>query len=426
MYPGWTGQLICVYQPWFGLASHISIGYDEQNTAALANQDTKMINRGCNINLVSFYGTTYDQGGDDGWELTTTNLLYSDLAGRTSFPLKFGVLEVEGPLINECSPATTSCVETALEADMDYINLNYAGASSTSTLYWMDQGTYVVGFFGSCPDFPGLNCTSSPSDWDTIWTAVQNYVNGKNYNFKFIFKFGDFSKPSISAGEYAWPPPAADTTDNDAFVDNPQVQWWWCDPTGISCTGASNGYLDNFYTQGKNNYPTKLSIGALFSGFDDSNASWTQGRVIAQQCGQVLLDAANEVTAGGFWGTTNQIPYMMITTWNDYEEGTEQESGVDNCYTAVNTTLAGNVMSWTLTSSDSTYATINTIHHYALWTAVHNGTTLTLRKQLSHTATSANLASLGLPKGTYDVYLEMIGQPSMQNEMSNRVTDTQN
>jgi hypothetical protein len=80
----------------------------------------------------------------------------------------------------------------------------------------------------------------------------------------------------------------------------------------------------------------------------------------------------------------------------------------------------------TVASGQQNYATINTIHHYALWTAPKNGTNLTLRKQLAHSATSFNLANLGLPKGAYDVYLEMIGQPSMQNEMSNKVTYTQN
>lgn len=83
------------------------------------------------------------------------------------------------------------------------------------------------------------------------------------------------------------------------------------------------------------NYPNKLTIGLLYSGFDDSNAGWSGDKVISQQCGQVLLFTANEVTKGNFWGATHQIPYMMMATWNDYEEGTEQESGIDNCYTDV-------------------------------------------------------------------------------------------
>ena len=430
LYPGWTGQLICEYEPWFsndGGTSHIDIGYDEHNTATIAGQDSTMISRGCNINLISFYGST-STSSDLVFDRVTTDTVFGDLAGRgPTYPLKFAVLEDVGAFQSACSnqseSQTISCIETDLEADMKYIHNNYA-QSTLAPVYWVDQEKYVIGYFGACADFPILSC---PNDWNTIWTAVQDYVDGNNYGFKFIFEFGNFDVPSISAGEYAWPQPYTDSTDNDAFVDNPTSQFWWCDPNGVTCTGNSNGYLDSFYQQAADNYTTKLSVGLLYSGFDDSNASWGVDRVIAQQCGQVLLDTANEVTAGGFWGTTNQMPYMQIATWNDYEEGTEQESGVDNCYTAVNTTLTGTVMSWTLTVApgQSSYATNNTIHHYALWTATPNGSTLTLRKQLTHTTTSFDLSTLGLASGTYAVYLEMIGQPSMQNEMSNEVTYTQ-
>jgi hypothetical protein len=215
-----------------------------------------------------------------------------------------------------------------------------------------------------------------------------------------------------------------DATNSDNFIDNPPSQFWWCDPTGITCNGSSGGYLDQFYEQAESEYADgKVVVGLLYSGFDDSNASWGTDRVIAQQCGQVLLDTANEPNLGGYWGTTAQIPYMQIATWNDYEEATEEESGVDNCYTAVNLSYksgSSSEMQWTLTTSSAGvgYATTNTIHHYALWTAPHDGTTLTLRKQLGPTVTEFNLSTLGLPAGSYDVYLEMIGQPSVQNEMS--------
>jgi hypothetical protein len=170
-----------------------------------------------------------------------------------------------------------------------------------------------------------------------------------------------------------------------------------------------------------------LTVGLLYSGFDDSNASWTNGRGIAQQCGQVLLDSANEVTKVQYW-STHPIPYRMMATWNDYEEGSEEESGIDNCYTAVNLSIQGSQLTWTLTVSpnNTTWATTNTIHHYALWTAPRGQNTLTLRKQPGPTTTSFDLSTLHLSRGNYDVYLEMVGQPSIQNEMSAKVQYTQN
>jgi hypothetical protein len=267
---------------------------------------------------------------------------------------------------------------------------------------------------------------------------VQNYVNNppNSFNMKFIFQFGNFDIPTISAGEYAWPQLYGNPTcqaAKDCFTSNPPSQLWWCDTTPVTCNGSSGGYLDQFYYQGSLNNPGHLTIGALYKGFDDSNANWTTDRVMAEQCGQVFVATANEVKAGGYWGngtnSTHQIPYMQIATWNDYEEGTEVESGVDNCYTAVNLTLptGSSTMKWTLTSSDSTYAkATKTVHHYALWTAPSGGSTLTLKKQLGVTLTQFDLATLGLAAGTYDVYLEMVGQPLMQNEMSSKVSYTQN
>lgn len=145
--------------------------------------------------------------------------------------------------------------------------------------------------------------------------------------------------------------------------------------------------------------------------------------MIGQQCGHVLLDTANEVTKGNYWGNSHQIPYMQIATWNDYEEGSEEESGVENCYTGVTLSLVSGTtkVSWVLTTNGDTNAKIDTIHHFALWTATHSQTTLTLRAQPNNSTTQYDMSTLKLPTGDYDVYVEMVGQPSMQNEMSNSV-----
>jgi hypothetical protein len=273
----------------------------------------------------------------------------------------------------------------------------------------------------------------SVDSWNTIWNAVQSYVDGHSYNMKFIFQYGSFGYPTISQGTYAWPQPSSDAADNDAFQDNPPSQYYWCDSTGIACTGTSAAYLDRYYNDAET-YATgsspEVAVGLLYSGFDDSNASWTNGRVIAQQCGHVLLDSANEVNKGGYWGTTNSMPYMMMATWNDYEEGSEQESGIDNCYTAVNLSFqtgSTTKVQWSLTVDPNSqgYQGTDTIHHYALWTSTDNGNTLTIRSQPKPPITTFDLTTLHLPMGTYRVYAEMVGQPSIQNEMSSYVTYVQ-
>ena len=54
--------------------------------------------------------------------------------------------------------------------------------------------------------------------------------------------------------------------------------------------------------------------------------------MIAEHCGQVLLKTANEISKY-FGGSNPQIPYLQVITWNESEEGTAVEDGIDNCYT---------------------------------------------------------------------------------------------
>src|SRR5437870_13350049 len=106
-------------------------------------------------------------------------------------------------------------------------------------------------------------------------------------------------------------------------------------------------YLDRLYSTGLNHL-----IGALWKGFDNNNASWGSNRVIAQQCGQVLLKTANEISK--YFGGSNQIPYVQVVTWNDHEEGTAVEDSIDNCYT-LHSSITGSLLTWSLVPSHSTY-----------------------------------------------------------------------
>ncbi len=51
---------------------------------------------------------------------------------------------------------------------------------------------------------------------------------------------------------------------------------------------------------------------------------------------------------------------MQLVTWNDYEEGTEIESGIDNCV-SVSAAMAGNSLQWKIAGSE------DTIDHYRVY-----------------------------------------------------------
>jgi hypothetical protein len=399
MYPGWTGRLICEYQPWFGLSSHKSVGYNENLPATVAAQDSFMLTEGCDINLIDFYGSL-SQG--QSFNLATTNAVFNDLNNRSGFPLKFGIMEDKGaltatcPTSNQTEAATVTCLQSALITDMDYINSHYA----SSGVYFTDAGNPVIFLFIPPSTWPIL----TSADWTTIWTAVKAHTDTYTAAFKYIFQFGSFTSASYDNGRFGWVQPAAyDAT----------KQFWWG-----SNTNASPVYLDNLYSSGLT-HQSQLTVGVIYKGFDDNNASWSGNRVMAQQCGQVLLKTSNEISKY-FGGSNPQIPYVQIATWNDYEEGTAVEDGIDNCY-SVNASLTGSQLSWSLVASDATYASTSTIHHFNIYYTDPVGNLYLAAANLPVTTTAFDLSTV-VPPGTWNVYVEMVGQSLIINRMSSALT----
>jgi hypothetical protein len=398
MYSGWNGRVICEYQPWFGLSNHKSVGYNENSPATVAAQDSYMLAEGCDIVLVDYYGSL---DPNQSFNLTTTNTVFADANARNGYPLKFGILEDKGALKSTCPTsgqtegATVTCLQNSLMQEMDYIDTHY----TSSPAYWTDAGQPVVAYFGGKGDWPVLTAT----DWDSVWSAVKNHTDTYSIPFKYVFQFGSFTANAYDAGRYGWvQPPGYSSTQ----------QFWW----GAN-NSASPVYLDNFYSAGLN-HPSQLTIGALYKGFDDFEASWSGNRVIAQQCGQVLLKTANEISKY-FGGARPQIPYVQVITWNDYEEGTAVEEGIDNCYT-VSSSISGSVLSWSLVASDAVYASTSTIHHFTVYYADASNNLYVAANSLSVGTTSLDLSTI-VPSGTWTVYVEMVGQPLIVNRMSNGV-----
>ena len=77
-----------------------------------------------------------------------------------------------------------------------------------------------------------------------------------------------------------------------------------------------------------------------------------------QRCGQTWLQTFAKINS--LYNSTNQLAAMQLVTWNDYEEGTEIESGIDNCV-SVSAAMAGSSLQWKITGSE------NTIDHYRVY-----------------------------------------------------------
>lgn len=142
----------------------------------------------------------------------------------------------------------------------------------------------------------------------------------------------------------------------------------------------------------------------------------------------------NGSTYGGsnaYFGTSRQLMMAIGVTWNDYEEGTAIEAGVDPC-TSVTTTyddstkkLAWDIANFNVTvkKGTTTSLTFSTVDHLTLYGTQDGAADPQLMVLLDNIAPDAtgsiDVSTLCLPAGTWRFYLKVVSKNSMQNKMSN-------
>ena len=98
-------------------------------------------------------------------------------------------------------------------------------------------------------------------------------------------------------------------------------------------------------------------------------------------------------------------------TWNDYEEGTEIETGISNCLT-ISPAINGTQLQWSITGNEKA------VDHYVVFISLDGQNLMNLASVASGTHTF-DLSSYNLAPGTtYKFLVEAIGVPSVQNVMS--------
>jgi hypothetical protein len=106
------------------------------------------------------------------------------------------------------------------------------------------------------------------------------------------------------AGSYAWVQPG---------------QGGWM-PDG---SNWGQQYLENFYKTMRDKHPDKIAIGGAWPGFNDSVAKWGLNRHMQSACGKTFDSTLNMYEH--YYDSANPLPFLLVETWNDYEEGTEIE-----------------------------------------------------------------------------------------------------
>jgi hypothetical protein len=274
--------LLAAYQPWFGRPGHINVGYSSQDPNVLVRQ----INAAKDLNIAAFVVNWY--GSRHQFEDRSYALL-QQASAQNGF--KIAIMYDED--VDDGASTTDRVIE-----DLQYAYDHYIGpkAGSVRSAYLRYDGRPLIFIF--------------PKGGNTNWDQVKQNLSSLDDPPLLIMKDFGHKYPNAFDGYYAWVQPGAG---------------------GWARDGSNWGrdYLDHFYSVMTSKYPDKLAIGAAWPGFDDSRASWSRNRKMSSRCGRTFEDSLRLFRR--YYNDQHPLPYLMIETWNDYEEGTAIERGIGNC-----------------------------------------------------------------------------------------------
>jgi hypothetical protein len=280
-------RLLAVYEPWFGHPRHISVGYSSQDPVQIRRQIDEAKNMGISGFVVDWYG-------DREPFLDRSYALVQSMAAEKNFKVAMMYDESEG----DDTVATDDALAAFDKFNQTYLAQNAPGREA----YLAYHDRPVIFIF--------------PKGGHTDWNRVRVETNRWNPVPWLIYEYRPNTPYANSLdGFYAWVNPG---------------------PKGWARDGSNWGeqYLRNFYERMQSKYPDKIAVGTAWAGFDDSKAAWGLGRYMSQRCGKTFSDTLK--LAQEYSSPDHPLPFLLIATWNDYEEGTAIERGLAKCTSELN------------------------------------------------------------------------------------------
>jgi len=272
--------VLAVYEPWFGDREHMDVGYSAHDRVVLGKQIEQAQNLGISAFVVDWYGKRKSF-------LDASIFLMQQTAAEKGFKVALMYDEPES-----AEDATAAAVNS-----LDYAYDQYIGPKAPNrSAYLTYEGKPVVFVW--------------PRSKDTDWKAVRQHLQGWETPAVLFMEDGAGKLADVFDGFYAWVKPG---------------------DKGWSPDGSNWGrdYLEGFYKKMKQQYPNKLAIGAAWPGFDDRKASWSENRFMDSRCGKTFEESLRLWRK--FYTNSDPLPFLLVVTWNDYEEGTAIERGTGNC-----------------------------------------------------------------------------------------------
>jgi PKD repeat protein len=356
LYDGAHTKIYAHFMGWFGQSNHMNVGYSSANLTQVTAQVSDMMSRGIDGAIIDWYGPNNTVPNQ-------TTVYLRQAAEATSGKFAFAVMEDVGAL-SKCASTAGCSLNQQVISDLNYVYNNY----EPSPAYIRVGGRPVILFFG---------LEKYSLDWNTIRAGVLG-------NPLFIFRNAGGFTHTQSNGSFSWV---------SINKSNP-------DDIGLS-------YLDYYYSTALS-YPLEQSFATGYKGFNDTLASWSANRIMNQNCGQTWLKTWAEI--GKYYSLSGELQQLQVVTWNDYEEGTEFETGIDNCVSVAGG-MNGNVVTWSISGQE------NTIDHYTVFISL-DGQNLMPVADVPAGTHSLDLNGYGFDPASYTLYVKAVGKPSLTNKMS--------
>ncbi len=409
--------------------SHIDIGYNADDPAHVSAAIDDMRSRGLTGALMDWSGKDSSHDGNpafypDGSSADTTKARGSTEVGTNAIfayraaaeqlapgAFTFAVVEDEG-ITNcrngwaggcACWPAYgATCNETSqVISDLNFISTQWA----TSPAYLKLGGKPAVLFFA-----PDYNACPNAADADCQhinWDAVHQFAPDQAWIIEGTGGYGH----AYSAGGFDWVSTTAYPGSDSSY--------------GVNAVASYDAFV------GSTSHVAAVQhvVTAAFKGFDDAvTDGWNYGdgshtRYIEQRCGQTwlatLAQVAHDFPAGA--------ELLQIPTWDDYEEATEVETGIDTCVTAIPVQLSAPQLTWSVSyGKDLTggaSGTEDTTDHFVVWASPDGEQLVRVAPDLVRDATGAlphalDLTQDPLPTGTMSVFVQAVAKPMLANAMS--------
>jgi hypothetical protein len=277
---GSSPEILALYEAWFGFAKHINPGYSSHDTAVLHRQIQQAKGMGISGFVVDWYGDR-EPFIDQSYALMQT------AAAKEHFHVA---------MMYDESDQEDGATDEAV-ADFTMFHDTYlTKKSSGHEAYLTYQGRPVIFIWPK----------GKHTNWDQVRTIINKW------------------KPAPLLIALNPPGKYADAFDGYYAWINPGSQGWAAD-------GSHWGedYLSNFYRTMGSKYADKIIVAGAWSQFNDTKASWSLNRHMSPRCGQTYQDTFNLWRK--YFPADQPIPFLMLETWNDYEEGSAMEPGIATC-----------------------------------------------------------------------------------------------